>query len=130
MGRYDSKITAVKRMINKYGQQVTYRVTNANIADLNKPWIQLDDVLPVEYQSYIIFLSPSSNGLSRIGQELLQYMNKDEVAEGTIRGYMAASTFTPKLSDIVVRDGEELKIDAIDTLAPNGQVIMHILEFS
>lgn len=131
MGIFDSKIKTVKRLIEKYGQTVTLTNIAFTAEDSNKPWDQTEDTTPdpETINLKMVFLSPSASGLSMIGKELLQYLGGSDINSGKVRGFLAPSSYVPKLNDIISRDSEELKICAIDTLSPNGQIIMHILEF-
>lgn len=128
MGTFDRQVKSVKRLIDKYGQLVTFKSTTLLNANTNKPW-ELTNGTPAQKDIKVIFLSPSSNGESFLGRELLQYLTGTSVASGKIRGYCAAFEYEPKLNDIITRDSNELTIKAVDTLSPNGQVLMHVLEF-
>lgn len=128
MGTYDRQVKTANRLIAKYGQLVTVTQIPQIIADPNKPW-ETSDGTPVPTTVNMAFFSPSATGDSQLGKELLQYIKGMDVAFGQIRGYLGASALVPKISDIVTRDGKELKIKAADPLAPNGQAIFWIIEF-
>lgn len=127
MAIFDKQIRAVKKLIAKYGQEVTLISTSATIPDPSKPWEQTDS--KVELKVMMIFLPPSVTGASLLGKELVEYIKGSELKVSELRAYMAPISIIPKVSDIVVRDGVELRIRALDTLNPNGQIIYHTLEF-
>ena len=128
MGVFDTQIKTVKRLIDKYGEPVALKTTGSTISNPTKPWESTDSV-PVSTDVKIVFLSPSASGNSMFSKELLQYLSGTSVSSGTVRGYMAPSTVIPKLADIVVRSSAELKIKAVETISPNGQILLHVLEF-
>jgi len=129
MGQFDRQINTVKRLIAKYGQTVTFKHINSPVAlDDSKPR-EKTDIAASQTDIKMVFLSPSVSGASQFGKELLQYLSGTEIAKGTVRGYCGSFQYEPKLNDIFIRDGNELTIKAADTLAPNGQIIMHIVEF-
>lgn len=129
MGIFDRQIGAVKRLIAKYGQTVTFKHINPPIVlDPLKPW-DIVDINPDVAYIKMVFLSPSVSGESRINQELLQYLSGSAIPSGAVRGYCASFEYIPKLNDIFIRDGNELTVKAIDTLAPNGQAILYTVEF-
>jgi len=128
MGVFDRQIAIVQKLISKYGQTVEFKTITQTITNPAKPWEATDSTISTNLK--MIFLSPSASGESLLGRELLQYMKGTEVSFGEIRGLMAFhSTVVPKMADIVVRDSKELKIKAIDILAPNGQTILYTIEF-
>ena len=128
MVTYDRQVKTANRLIAKYGQSVTVTQIPQIIADPSKPW-ETTDGTPVITTVKMIFFSPTATGDSQLGKEILQYLKGMDVAFGQIRGYLGASALVPKISDIVTRDSKVLKIKAVDTLAPNGQAIFHVLEF-
>lgn len=124
--RFSVHVKTVQRMIAKYGQSVVYNQMTAST--VGNPWegtsIKGPDI-PVK----MLFLAPSSSGETQFGKELLTYLKGSETSKTQVRGYMASNGFEPAKNDIVVRDGKELVISAIDTLAPDGTSILHVLEF-
>lgn len=129
MGAFDRQIKTVKRLIDKYGELVTIKTPAYSIPDPNKPWVSVQ-VPPSSVNLKMVFLSPSSTGESLFGKELLQYLSGTQTPSGGIRGYMASSSIVPNLSSIILRSNKELVVKAVDTLSPNGQIIMHTLEFN
>lgn len=127
MAVFDRQIRSVTRLISKYGQTVTLKSTSSVTPNPTKPWEQTDT--STETQVPMVFLSPSVSGAALLGKEFMEYIKGSELKVSEIRAYMAPTSVAPKVSDIVVRDGKEMKIRAIDTLNPNGQTILHTLEF-
>ena len=128
MGIYDRHIATVKRLIAKYGQDVIFRSTNQAIADSTKPW-ENTETTPNETTVKMVFIDPSTTGTSLIGKEILQYLKGTSIPSGVVRGLCAPFAYVPKLNDVFIRDGNQLTVSGIDTLAPGGISIMHTLEF-
>lgn len=128
MGVYDRQIAMVKRLIDKYGQSVTITRIPEVIADPSKPW-EITSGTPLVNTLKIVFVDPNATGIAQLGKEMAQYLKGSEVVTGKLRGLMANNNFVPLTTDIVNRAGKELKISAIDILAPNEQTILYTLEF-
>lgn len=121
-GRYDRQVNTVKQLIAKYGQIVTFK--RFGFPDTGEFAVEdITEDIPM------LFLSPSASGESQLAKELLQYLSGTTIASGVLRGYCGAFSQTPLLTDTFIRAGQELSIKAIDTLSPNGQVILHTVEF-
>ncbi len=129
MGIFDRHIKRISKIIDKYGQTVSIKSIPYTVADGSKPW-DFTEGLETSTNVKMLFLSPNQSGNSSITKELLQYLTGTENISGKIRGYLAADSIVPKMNNVVIRNGEELKIFAIDTIAPNEQTLMYILEFS
>jgi len=128
MGVFDRQIRSVERLVKKYGQLVTIMSSVPDTPDPNKPWEQVEDV-PVSTDVYMVFLSPSVSGSALLGKEFIEYVKGSELKVSEVRGYMATTSVKPKVSDVVLRDGKELKIRALDILSPNGQDLLYTVEF-
>ena len=127
MERFDRAIKTVLKLVAKNGQTVTFKHTNQSVPNVNEPWNMVES-LPNTQDIKMVFLSPSSN--SQVGKELLQYLTGTSVPTGKIRGYCGPFNYVPKLNDVFIRNGQTLIISAVDTLSPNGQTIMYIVEFA
>ena len=127
MAVFDRQIKTVKRIIDKYGESVTLKSTAFTTPDSSKPW-EVTQSSSTDSTIKMLFLSPSNAGDTLFGRELLQYLKATEVSTGMVRGYVEGAV-NLKIADLVVRASATLKIKAIDTLSPNGQKIMHVLEF-
>lgn len=124
MGTFDRQIATAKRLIEKNGQKITWRKPGTSTPDTDKPWLPVATT-PTDYTDISIVFLPNN----RINNELLRYFGATEVTTGNVRGLMWAVSFVPTANDIVLRAGVELRVKSIDTLAPNGQVILHTIEF-
>ena len=123
MGQFDRAIETAKRLIAKNGQTVTWRKLGSTTPDPSTPWKPAADS-PTDHTAKIVFLPPG-----RIGQELIRYLKGTEVTTGSVQGLMSAVDFEPSANDVVIRDGNTLRIKSIDLLSPNGQIILYTLEF-
>lgn len=124
MGTFDRQIATAKRLIEKNGQKITWRKLAKTTPDTDKPWIVEEDG-ETDYDNISIVFLPNN----RQNNELIRYITGTEVTCGNVQGLMWGVPFTPSADDIVIRDGIELRIKSIDTLSPNGQIILHTIEF-
>ena len=120
MARFDRQIATALKLIKKNGQVVTWRSKTSSPPDPSKPW------KPVETSSTdtavdICFLPAT--------KQTLEFLGLTEVPVGCVIGLMGQVSFNPSLSDIVIRDGAQLRIESIDKLAPNGQNILYTMVF-
>lgn len=90
--------------------------------DPTKPWLG-DVPVPTDYQPYICFV-PASGGNYNLIQAL---GGATDVPFVRTYGLMAPQAFKPVKTDRVLRSGSPLKIEYINTLQPNEQVVLHIL---
>lgn len=122
MGIYDNAVKTAKRLIHRYGQPVTWRQPAAVSNDAT-PW-NPTAAAPTDEPVKIVFL-PKNNE----SQALLRYLAGTEITIGSLQGLMPVVDFTPDLSDVVLRDGKELRIKAITPLSPGGVIIFYTIEF-
>ena len=123
MGIYDRTIQTVLKVISKKGMTVTFKRTAQTVPDINTPWDTIDSE-PISKDIKMVFLPPSSN------DAVLRYLAGANVAVGSELGYCGDFGYTPKLNDIIIRDGQTLTIKENNVFRPNGQVILNIIEFS
>lgn len=124
MGEFDRQIATAQRLIRQKGQAVKWRViTNGAPSDPLKPWKPTQSPT-VDYAVSICFLP-----INKETQRTLMLQAKSEVPTSNLMGLMGAVPFAPDMKDVVLRDGKELRIEAIDTLAPNGQPILYTVYF-
>lgn len=127
MALYDRQIETARRMIEKYGQSVTWRKITEILEDDDKPWEPSEgdeEDSPVDVTVSICFLP-----MDLQNKKLVQYMTGKEVATGFLVGLMGEVSFSVDIKDTVVRGSEVIKIASIDTLAPNGRPILYTIEF-
>lgn len=126
MAQFDRQIATAVRLIEKYGQAVTWTTVNDGAPpDAAKPW-KPAEAADTPNEATICFVPVRDNDW----RKLLAYLKGTEVPTGKLAGLMAGNvSFTPKLKDVVVRDGVTLNVTNIDLISPNGQKILYILEF-
>ena len=119
MARFDRQIATAKKLISKNGQPVTWRsfAAGANPSQPWKPTAGTSNDTTVE----MCFLPAT--------KQTLEFMGLSEVPVGTVVGLMGLVPFEPSLSDVVIREGKELRIEKIDLLSPNGQKILYTVLF-
>lgn len=125
--RFSMHVKTVQNVIKKYGQSVVYN--RVSITSSENAW-ESGESKGEDLSVKMIFLPPTSSGDTQFGKELLSYLSGTESSYSQVRGYMADAGFTPAKNDIVSRGGKQLTIKAIDTLAPDGTAILHVLEFN
>ncbi len=124
MGTYDRQIASAKRMLKKYGQSITWTsLTDGDPSDSSQPW-KVTDADPSDNTAIIAFFEIGSET-----RKMQMYRAGTEISQGVLMGYMAAQGFTPKIKDVITRDGEQYTVKNIDTLSPNGEVILYTIEF-
>jgi hypothetical protein len=122
MGEYDRSIIRTLAVIKRKGQLVTWRQLNRT-PDISEPWKVTS--AQVDKTPSVLFLT-----VNKETRETLHYMrDSNELKDGAVVGLMGAVDFTPALADVVIRNGKQLNIASIDTLAPNGQPILYTIEF-
>jgi len=125
MAVYDRQTALATRLITAKGQTVTWRkVTDGAAGDSSKPWKPGASV-NTDHTVVIVFLPDNSKD-----REQLRFANGSSVPEGNLVGYMAATTFTPTLKDVVIRGTEKIGLVGIEPLSPNGEIIMYRLRFN
>jgi len=125
MGQFDRQIATARRLIAKNGELCSWRSLSAGVVvDPLIPW-QKSNGVDVGTDVRIVYLPRS-----RVNTAFLQALGKTSVSVGMEYGLMAAVSFTPKREDYVIRaSGDKYKINAIDRLAPNGQIILYTIDF-
>jgi hypothetical protein len=124
VGKYAQDIADAKAAIAEAGQLVTWRQLNEVMPDANKPWIRTPGV-PTDFPVTIAFLK-----VKRIRYESQRDMPETRDKIGAFRGLMAGGQpFTPSAKDVVVRNGKVLQIESLDSLAPDGDAIIHEIIF-
>ena len=123
MARFDRAIATAERLIKRNGQAVTW--VSVNRAPSSVAWKQ-GEAADVEYPVEVCFLP-----INQQMRQLFHYLRgTSEVPTGSVQGLMRGSVpFEPKLEDVVIRDGETLRIKSIDLLSPNGQRVLYTIEF-
>jgi hypothetical protein len=124
MANYANDIKQAQAAIKEAGQLVTWRKLPRN-PDSLQPWKEVNPPpAPLDYPVYLLYLSGS---LSNAFRHLMQ---NTDVTEGAFDAIIAGGlTFTPELTDTLITPDETLVISDIDSLAPDGTVIIWYLRF-
>lgn len=127
MSRFDSAIALATRLIKKNGQKVTWQIAkDGPPPDSAQPW-KGGEATDTTKSPYICFV-PIKDKETR---KLIQALKGTEVPAGNLAGLMAPVTgLTPSLKDVVIRNERVLRIVSIDSIAPNEQTVLWILEFA
>lgn len=121
MSIYNRQIESAKKLIRSKGKLVLWRTFIDNPTTVKwKP----EAPTTQDHNVYITFFPIMS-----VMKEFLRYMKDTDIPVGSIQGYMAAQSFEPSLRDIVISGHEIYNVKNIQKLAPNGDVILYILEF-
>jgi hypothetical protein len=119
----DPRIKRAKALIAKNGMEVTWRqLTDGMPLDPSKPWITSESECQ-EYTVDIVFLPDE-----RLNFQTSRLMDRSEVPTGFGVAYMSGQEFKPKVKDVIIRNGEELVVNQIRTIAPAGEDILYELE--
>lgn len=126
MARFDRAIATAERLIDRNGQLVQWRTyADGAPSDASKPW-KPGQGGETNSDVVICFLP-----LDKESRELFRYLRgTNDVPTGFLQGLMKGNiAFVPALNDVVVRDGEMLRIRSIELLSPNGQKVLYTVEF-
>lgn len=123
MRQFGRQLAMVQRIINKKGQSVLWQQA-ARAANVNQPW-KATSGGPATFPVKMIFVRKGSF------TDAIQHLLKGtEVNVGGKVGLMAGGvSFAPDLTDCVLRGGVSLAIKSIDTVDPDGTVILYLVEF-
>ena len=125
MARFDRAIATAERLINRNGQLVQWRsYADGAPPDTSKPW-KPGQGGETNTDVVICFLPQDKES-----RELFRYLRgTNDVPTGFLQGLMKGNiSFVPALSDVVVRDGEIMRIRSIELLSPNGQKVLYTVE--
>ncbi len=126
MGVFDSSIQTALELIEEYGQKVIWRKILDDEKATGKPWKSDKPGPSVDVPNISICFLP----VDRVNSQLLRYLAKTDIVIGSLYGLMAGNVpFEPSPKDIVIRDGKELKVTALDLLSPNGQKVLYTVQF-
>ncbi len=124
MARFDKIIETGLRLIRKNGQQVDWYVRSTQDTS-EKPWEGGSPPPPVKHTPFVCFVPVES----KEDLAAFRFMTNIDVQVGSTFGLMGAVDFDASGNDYVVRDGKQYTIRKLDKLAPNGQVVIHYIEF-
>jgi hypothetical protein len=124
MSRYSDDIAMVLELVKADGQPVTWKKPNL-VPNPEQPWKTADPAEATTYSVDMVFLKPQGG----LRQTLNRLMRGTDVPEGGPRALMGAVSFTPDMTDIVIRNGVEMRVKNFDVLAPSGDPILYDIEF-
>lgn len=112
---YDRLRGVSKKLIDKYGQEVTY-TRNANPApvDTNKPWI-LGAAETTEVKVQMLFLPDD-----RDNRETKNYSRRSAVSKGNTTAYTYGLSFVPQLKDNVTRGSQKYSVESVIEYQPDS----------
>lgn len=131
MGIFDRQIASAQRLIDRNGKLVDWvkLVTPNNEDNDDTPWETITPDEPTATPVKIVFL-PNTGATRRS----LQTLPDTQIPTCSTLGYMAAQSFDPAVDDVVYKEPGQpdtrLTIEAIDTIVPNGDAILHIVYFA
>jgi hypothetical protein len=120
---YADQIASTLELIAEKGQLVQWRQIRDTVPDAAQPW-NTGAASHTDTDVSIVFLP-----INKEMRETLAFFGDTELLIGMTMGLMGAYSFTPSAKDIVIRDGVELKLFSVNTLAPDGPAILHTIVF-
>lgn len=127
MGEYDRAIATARRLIAKKGQLVIWRRIQNGPGPVDAPW-QDGEQTENDTEVSIAFFPASMSDTARQSPVTQSYIKESTVPLTLYVGLMVGQSFKPSLKDVVIRDGAEMRIGAIDPLNPNGTDIIYQLQ--
>jgi hypothetical protein len=113
---WDEEIDYVLEEIEQSGQLINWKQINK--VETSTPWLPTNGTA-IDNDVFMCFATNAK----------LQYWSGTEIPVGMMIGLMGQVDFTPKMKDVVIRNGEELTVKQINTLAPNGVVVLYKVVF-
>lgn len=127
MGVFDADIQAAQELIELYGASCQWQKPAP--IDGGVPGYPEPGDAPDPIDCKIAFFT--GRDLGRGSEEFLAMLAGTEVPAGQEIGLLAGGlSFTPELTDWIIRDGATLAIKKIDRLAPNGTPILYYVTVS
>lgn len=125
MARFDRAIKTAERLIEKNGQKIIWRLVKNGAAASDTPW-KPSELADEDKDAIICFLP-----IGKESRQLFTFIRgQSDVPTGYVMGLMKGSIdFVPSVTDVVIRDGETLRIKSLDLLSPNGQKVLYTMEF-
>lgn len=125
MGVYDRQTATALRLIGKYGAAVLWRSIDREPADPSQPWKGGPNTT-TEHDATVAFFPYSIQT-----KALMQQLAGTDVIVGADYGLMGRVNFVPTIGDEVITglDGRVRTVQAIDPLAPNGEIILYTIRF-
>lgn len=133
---FTRQIATALRLIDKYGQYVTWQQNRADPFTPNPmPWLAEGNATAVNNRVKIAFLPNKRVGFETIVAAAMG----QEIKTGSVIGYMAQVSFVPTTEDVVLRpafgaafslgSGIQYRIAKIDELNVDGTPILYTVTF-
>jgi hypothetical protein len=113
MSIYTNSIALVKRMVKKYGAQVSWTVAQTN-----------PDAEAIVKTPFVVFKTDNA------AQAFTRWMNNSNISFGNCDAVMAQQTFTPTMFDTIVRNGKTFSIKSLNPVQPGNEVIAWKIELN
>ena len=122
-GAFDADIQAAQELIALYGEACKWQKPAPIVED--EPGYPTTGAKPEPVNCRIAFFAPRD--LGRGTEEFLALLRGTEVPVNKEVGLLAGGiSFSPELPDTLIRaSGEEIAIERIDRLAPNGTPVLY-----
>lgn len=121
-GVFDDDIATARELIDLYGAECGWQKPAPTTEDT--PGYPTEGELPDPVPCKIAFFT--GRDLGRGSEEFLMMLAGMDVPVNQEIGLLAGGlSFTPEMTDTIIRDGAELAIKKIDRLAPNGTPILY-----
>lgn len=120
MGVYDRQAAMALRLISEKGQVITFRSMTG--AKDDTPW-QGDTLTYTDYSVSMAFIP-----VDRVDRDTMVYREYTDIPIGFVMAYMPRVPFTPKLKDVVIREGVQLSVSRVTVYKPNEEIIAYVLE--
>lgn len=118
---YNPIAATAKRLIDNYGQSVTWRKITDNPG--LTPWNGNAGSSTTEYVVRMAFVPTG-----RVGHETVA-RSANEQRKGAVSGLMAQVAFKPSAKDIVIRNGKSFVVKSIEEICPATTTVLYQIEF-
>jgi len=98
-------------------------LSNSPETNSDEPW-NVEQATRTEHPVRIAFLQDALED-----RQLLKYAKGRVTNSGQVNGLMESVNFTPKLKDIILWQGKEIVVRAVDPIQIIDEAIVYILEF-
>jgi hypothetical protein len=132
MARFARQQETALKLISLNGEDVVWRKLSTTPAPGAKPWDQSPSSLVQEdYTVKMVFLPFNQKDLGYKTESWSKHQQESTI--GLVEVLMPKVTFRPSITDVVIRRDPETGLDKLysvltmDTLAPNGEIIMYTI---
>lgn len=115
----DSMIEVAVSMLDEFGQTAIFRSKANPISTNGMDW------RPTNQDPNDITVKMAFLPRRRQTQETQYIINGSDLPTGMTTVLVAPMSVLPTTKDVIIRDGIELRIESINTINVNGQIILH-----